>query len=135
MLLITTILLQILLTTTASPLPSHNINKPQTKRDNPWSVYLCTIANWSEPSSCIYNRGKQGECINLDLSSLNTIRGFGPDRNQTCRLYNPPDCAQDADDFESLDLRWPGDSDLRNNGWAYKLMSWRCVAPGTEPVP
>jgi hypothetical protein len=136
--------LEILTTTKSTPLP--NLSKPLinpifstinslSKRDNPFSLYICTIANWSIPQSCEYYRGKAGDCINVAPPSVYTIRGFGPDRYQLCRLYDQPDCAQDANEFAWLDLEWPGIGDLRENGWAYRLRSWRCVAEGTEPLP
>lgn len=102
-------------------------------RDNPWSVYICEIANWG--GLCHYITASQGECMTLSAGSAPQIRGFGPDRGQLCRLYDQANCAAEASAFEHLDLEFPGVGDLREIGWGGKMSSWRCVELGSTPVP
>jgi len=113
---------------TITPLPA--IQLP--RRDNPWAVYLCTVASWEQ---CTYHRGTEGTCYNVEDSSLNLIRGFGPDRYQKCRMYDKPNCAEDGSPFTWYDLQYPGLDDIRKVGWGNKLKSWRCVQPTATPIP
>ncbi|KAF2418501.1 hypothetical protein EJ08DRAFT_739112 [Tothia fuscella] len=109
---------------------------PVHKRDNPWSVFLCLNPEFKSP--CYYLRGKQGECYTVSREFRGNITSFGPDRNQSCRMYDKEDCAMETPEevgFDFIDTGYPGMGRLREVGWARSFVSWRCVALGTESVP
>lgn len=104
------------------------------RRDNPWSVYLCEGKNWTQP--CHYIRGSQGECFTMYEEYQGKIQSFGPDRNQTCTLYDQVNCAAETEEgrWMSWNLEWPGNRTMRS-GVVKTFWSWRCVAEGTKSIP